>query len=181
MKTRVLALLLILVLCLLPRVALCKDPADVQAVLAKLVKKIPARQNPAMTGSEFATYVSDMDASGREQAIETQLTEGNFPEFLKTLKPVQLTQKLGDGKTKSATIFAMPDYLSVGSDRDYLLTPMNLRTAINTALKFGFVLPTKKIVDAIFKQSDVRCSPEPMPAGPQMRSTAYYVKHSQKI
>jgi len=181
MKTRVLALLLILVLCLLPRVALCKDPADVQAVLAKLVKKIPARQNPAMTGSEFATYVSDMDTSGREQAIETQLTEGNLPEFLKTLKPVQLTQKLGDGKTKSATIFAMPDYLSVGSDRDYLLTPMNLRTAINTALKFGFVLPTKKIVDAIFKQSDVRCSPEPMPAGPQMRSTAYYVKHSQKI
>jgi hypothetical protein len=122
-----------------------------------------------------------MDRDDRERAIETELTEGNFPEFLKRLKPVQLTHRFEDGKTKVATVFAMPDYLSVGSDRDYLLTPMNLHTAIETAIRLGFILPTKKIVDAIFKQSDVRCSPEPMPAGPQMRSTAYYVKHNQKV
>jgi hypothetical protein len=181
MKIRVFTVFFILVLCLSARAAICKESTNVQGFLAKLVKKVPPRQDHAMTGSEFAAHVSGMDRDDREQAIETELTEGNFPEFLKRLKPVHFTQRFEDGGTKTATVFAMPDYLSVGSDRDYLLTPMNLHTAIDTAMKLGFILPTKKIVDAIFKQSDVRCSPEPMPAGPQMRSTAYYVKHNQKI
>jgi hypothetical protein len=181
MKTRASALLLIFVLCLSSRTAMCEEWANIHVSLANLLKKIPARQNRAMTGSEFANYVSKMDRDEREEAIETQLTEGNFPEFLKRLKPVQLTHRFEDGKTKTATVFAMPDYLSVGSDRDYLLTPMSLYTAVETAIRLGFTLPTKKIVDAVFRQSEVRCAPEPLPAGPQMRSTAYYVKHNQMI
>ena len=180
-KIRVSTLLFILVLCLSSRAAMCNELTNVQAFLFGLVKKLPPRPDRAMTGSEFAAYVSGMDRSQREEAIETQLTEGNFPEFLKKLKPVQFTRRFEDGKTKTATVFAMPDYISVGSDRDYLLTPMSLYTAIETALKLGFTLPTKKIVDAIFNQSEVHCAPEPLPAGPQMRSTAYYVKHNQKI
>ena len=35
----------------------------------------------------------------------------------------------------------------------------------------GFVLPTRKIVDAIYQQSAFHFAPEPMRAGPQMRST----------
>ncbi len=184
MKIRVSALSLVVVLvvlCLSARVSLCKESDDVQVLLSGLVKKIPPRQARAMTGSQFATYVSAMDRSDREEAIETELTEGNFPEFLKGLKPVRLTHTFKDGKTRTATVFAMPDYLSVGSDRDYLLAPMALYTAVETAIRLGFTLPTKKIVDAIYDQSEVRCAPQPMPAGPQMRSTAYYVKHNQTI
>jgi hypothetical protein len=59
--------------------------------------------------------------------------------------------------------------------------PMNLYTAVEIADKFGFVLPTKKVVDAIFKQSAFHLTPEPLPPGPQMRSTPYYVKHNRKI
>ena len=181
MKIRAFSLLLIFVLCLSARAAICKELTNVQGFLAKLVKKVPSRQDHAMTGSEFAAHVSGMDRDDREQAIETELTEGNSPEFLKRLKPVRFTRRFEDGKTKTATVFAMPDYLSIGSEQDYLLTPMDLHTAIETATKLGFILPTRKIVDAIFMQSDVRCAPEPMPAGPQMRSTAYYVKHNQKV
>ncbi len=181
MRIKVSSLMLIIVLCLSTRAAMCKELANIQAFLAGLVKKIPPRQDRAMTGSEFATSVSGMNRSEREQAIETQLTEGNFPGFLKRLKPVQLSQMLQDGTTRTATVFAMPDYLSVGSDRDYLLTPMDLHTALAAAVRLGFILPTRKIVDAIFQQAEVRCTPEPMPAGPEMRSTAYYVIHNQKI
>jgi hypothetical protein len=181
MKTRAFTFFFIFMLCLSCRTAMCKELANAQAFLVNLVKKIPPRQDRAMTGSDFAAHVSGMDRDDREQAIETELTEGNFPEFLTRLKPVRLAHRFEDGKTKTVTVFAMPDYLSVGSDRDYLLTPMNLHTAVETALRLGFILPTKKIVDAIFAQAEVRCAPEPMPAGPEMRSTAYYVKHNQKI
>ncbi|HAM51770.1 MAG TPA: hypothetical protein DCP92_14205 [Nitrospiraceae bacterium] len=135
----------------------------------------------AMTGSAFARYVSGMDRAGREHAIVDELLKGNIPDFLRKLKPVRFIQRFADGKTTTATIFAMPDYLAIGSDQDYLLIPMNLYSAIEIAVKFGFILPTRKIVDAIFKQSDGHFPPEPMQAGPQMTSTEYYLRHNQTI
>jgi len=46
---------------------------------------------------------------------------------------------------------------------------------------FGFVLPTRKMVDAIYEQAEGRLRPQPMPAGPRMRSTGYYVTHDRRI
>lgn len=181
MKVWVLLLFGSVVFCLGSPSAKSKEAADVQTLLADLAAKIPQRQDCAPTGSMFAASVSELDEPGREQVIETQLTQGNIPDFLRKLKPVQLTRKFDDGKTVTATVFAMPDYLSVGSDRDFLHVPMNLYTAKETATRLGFALPTRKIVDAIFQQADVRCAPAPLPAGPRMRSTGYYVAHDQKI
>jgi len=134
-----------------------------------------------MNGSEFAKAISSMDGSMREQAILTQLVEGNLPDFLRRLKPVRLSHRLKDGRTITVSIFVMPDYLAVGSDSDFLLIPMTLHTAAQIALRFGFILPTKKMVDTIFRQSAFHFAPQPLPPGPQMSSTAYYVKHDERI
>lgn len=181
MNNKVLKFLLILIFCLPSRATVGTELGDVPTFLTHLVKKIPPRPCFALTGSGFAKNVSAMDESEREQAILTQLMKGNLPDFLRRLKPVQLIAKFKDGKTITATIFVMPDYLAIGSDRDFLLIPMTLRTATEIAIKFGFVLPTKKIVDAIFEQSEVHFTPNPMPPGPQMGSVVYYLKHAQKI
>jgi hypothetical protein len=178
MKTRTLTFFLILILCLLSSKAIGREWADIPALL---VKKIPIRPYLAMSGSEFAKYVSGMDKFQREEAIRSQLTIGNLPAFLKKLKPVYLRDVLEDGKAITATIFVMPDYLSIGSDRDFLRIPMALSTAKEVANRFGFILPTKKMVDAIFQQSAFHFTPQPMPPGPQMRSTAYYIEHNRKI
>ena len=178
MKIRVIKFLLLLLLCLPSPPAMGLDLSDIQDFL---IRKIPSRPYFAMTGSEFAKFVSAMDESMREQAIQAQIALGNIPDFLKKLKPVYLDPIFEDGKTITATIFVMPDYLAIGSDRDFLRMPMNLYTAVEIADRFGFVLPTKKIVDAIFKQSAFHFIPEPMPPGPKMRSTPYYVKHNRKI
>jgi len=58
---------------------------------------------------------------------------------------------------------------------------MNLETAAAVVDRLGFVLPTKKIVDAIYRQSAFHFVPQPLPAGPQMRSTAYYQAHNEMI
>ena len=158
--------------------AMGKEWADVPAFL---IKKIPLRPFFAMSGSDFARDVSGIDKSQREQAILTQLTRGNIPDFLRKLKPVYLRDILADGKAITATIFVMPDYLAIGSDRDFLRIPMALSTAKEVANRFGFILPTKKMVDAIFQQSAFHFTPKPMLAGPQMRSTAYYLEHNRKI
>jgi hypothetical protein len=178
MKTRALKLLLFLVLCLHSATAVGMDLAEVPGFL---IRKILARPSSAMTGSEFARYVSPMGEVERERTILSQLVRGNLPDFLRKLVPVRFVHRFEDGKITTATIFVMPDYLSIGSDHDFLRMPMDLHTATEIAIRFGFILPTRKMVDAVFDQSAFHFSPEPMPAGPQMRSTPYYVKHHQKI
>jgi hypothetical protein len=134
-----------------------------------------------LTGSQFADYVSRMDARQREQAILKELLNGNVPGFLKNLIPVALSYRSPGGKTISATVFVMPEYLAIGSDKDFLRIPMNLYTAAAVATRMGFILPTRKIVNAIYEQSAFHFAPEPMTAGPQMRSTEYYQTHNRKI
>jgi len=178
MRKKLLRGLLVLVLCLQSINAFGTDWADIRSFL---IKKISPRSPSAMTGSEFAKSVSAMDRPSREQAILSQIVKGNLPDFLRRLKPVQLVQTFGERKTVTATIFVMPDYLAIGSDRDFLLMPMSWYTASEIAVKFGFILPTKKMVDAIFKQSDFHLPPDPMPPGPRMRSVAYFSEHNRMI
>ncbi len=178
MRKKIPKIFLVLVLCLQSINAFGTDWADIQAFL---IKKISPRSPFAMTGSEFARSLSAMDKSGREQAIVSQAIKGNLPDFLRRLKPVQMVQTFGERKTVTATIFVMPDYLAIGSDRDFLLVPMSWYAATAIAVRLGFILPTKKMVDAIFEQSDVHLSPDPMPPGPKMRSLAYFSEHNRRV
>ena len=122
-----------------------------------------------------------MNSQEREQSIRNELLNGNLPAFLRKLVPVELRSIQPNGKALTATIFVTPDYLAIGSDDDFLRMPMNLYTAEAIASRFGFILPTKKIVDAIYAQSTHHLAPQPMSAGPQMRSTEYYRNHNQMI
>jgi hypothetical protein len=153
----------------------------VGGILRSLTRRIPRRHDSAPQGSEFARLIAQLHGAEREQVIKDEILRGNLPAFLRNLKPVRLTHRFDDGTVSTATVFVMPDYLAVGSDKDYLLIPMNLFTALEVAARLGFVLPTKKLVDAIFEQSEVRLTPQPMPAGPLMRCTGYYLRHNGKI
>jgi hypothetical protein len=137
-----------------------------------LIGRIPSRPSNALTGSQFAESILDTVPEAREQAILHQLLEGNMPDFLRSLTGVELSSEF------SATIFVMPEYLAIGSDSDFLRIPMNLHTAMAVADRFGFLLPTRKIVDAIYNHSSCRFSPQSLPPGPQMTSTEYYRTHN---
>lgn len=143
------------------------------------VSVLPAAQ--ALSGSQFALFVAHMDPRLREHAIEDQILAGNFPGFLKNLVPVKLQWNPPKGKVIEATIYVMPEYLSIGSESDFLRIPMNLYTASTVANRLGYILPTRKIVNAVYAQSAIHFSPAPMTAGPEMRSTDYYRIHNEKI
>lgn len=153
----------------------------VTLAIATLTRSIPAGPRLALTGSQFAAFVAKMDSRQREQAILKEVLAGNLPGFLRNLIPVKLNYRGSHGQTVTATIFAMPEYLAIGSDKDYLRIPMNLDSASAVARQLGFILPTRKIVDAIYAQAAFHFSPEPMMAGPEMRSTEYYRVHNEKI
>lgn len=148
---------------------------------ARLVRALPHRPPAAEGGTEFARRVAAMSETERDLAIEAELEAGNIPSFLKRLAPVTLDGERDRGAAVSVTVCVMPDYLAIGSNRDFLRVPMRLATALTVAQRDGFTLPTSKIVDAVYAQSAVRLMPQPLPAGNEMRSTEYYRQHDQLI
>lgn len=83
-----------------------------------------------------------------QQNTYDQIRGGNVPAFLRDWKPVRVN---ANGIT--GTIFVSPDYLGIGTGPDYLRTPMYPTTAQRLADELGFILPTKKMVEAIESQA----------------------------
>ncbi len=146
-----------------------------------LAQHISSRPPLAATGSDFARRVATMSEDDREQVIEAELLDGNMPAFLRRLVPVTLPGQTLGGRSVQVTVCVLPDYLAIGSDRDFLYVPMRLATALTVAARYGFTLPTAKIVDAVYEQSAVRLAPQPLPPGDQMRTTTYYEHHNELI
>jgi len=179
MQNKLLGILIALIA--IPLIALSGEPAGPTVHVEDLTHSIPARSAQDLTGSQFMRYISKMNPQEREQAIEDEILKGNVPEFLRKLVPVELHCDLPSCRNLTATIFVAPDYLAIGSNDDFMRIPMNLHTATAVADRFGFILPTKKMVDAIYLQSRFHLVPQPLPAGPEMRSTAYYWNHNRMI
>jgi hypothetical protein len=141
----------------------------------------PVRPAGAPTGREFVKQIEGMSDDERESAILEQALSGNFPTFLRRADPVILSGRSAAGTPVTITLCVAPDYLAIGSDSDYLYVPMRLKTAIAVANRYNSVLPTPKIVDAIYEQARVHLQPQPLPAGNTMRTTGYYWHHSQLV
>ncbi len=142
---------------------------------------IPPRPDSAETGNAFAARTTGWAGPRRQRAALEQLRAGNIPDFLRTLKQVHLEHRTRDGRTLHATIWVTPDYLSIGSDDDFLRIPLTRPASVQIAEHLGFVLPTRKIVDAIYEQAEFRFTPHPLPPGRMMRSSVYYVRHNEII
>ncbi len=147
----------------------------------QLLRDVPVRTASAPNGTSFARSIEDVSAAEREAAIASQLLAGNIPSFLRQVSPVALTRSLPDGRRVQITVCVLPDYLAVGSDRDFLYVPMRLATALVVAARYGFTLPTTRLVDAIYLQSAEHLFPQPLPASDEMRSTDYYARHNRLI
>ena len=147
---------------------------------------IPPREASAPGGTSFVASIAALPRDRREQAIFEELARGNVPDFLRRLQPVRLSlpdETAADGRQRltTMTVWVAPDYLAVGSDDDFVRVPLGLPTATAIARRFGVVLPTRRLVDVIYEQAAVRLPPVPMPAGPEMRSVDYLLRHNRTI
>lgn len=142
------------------------------------IQQVPQRPRDAPTGSEFSRSVAKISGPARDAAVLNQVLHGNLPDFLRHLVPVTLR---APGSPRTLTVCVLPDYVAVGSDRDFVFVPMGLQTALAIAERLGFELPTPRIVDAIYEEAAVRLRPQPLPPGDAMRSTPYFVHHNEMI
>jgi len=142
---------------------------------------LPARASTARSGSGFAEEILRLRGSARDARITEQVLAGNVPDFLRRLIPVTLSWAPKNGKKIDVTICVTPDYMAVGGDGDFVRVPMGLPAAARIAGTLGFLLPTTKMVDAIYAQAQVRLAPAPMKPGAQMESTDYFMRHNRTV
>jgi len=123
--------------------------------------------------------VAALSTVDREAAIEAEIERGNLPQFLRSFRPIPVTAIDAAGKTHTAVFEAAPDYLCVGSDTDFVRTPLTPMTAGKVAERFGCVLPTRKMVDAIYRSAELKLEPRPMTVARE--SAATFLDHNAII
>lgn len=138
---------------------------------------IPYLDNP-MKGSEFCKKHNSSLMIDREEDILNNIISGNIPDFLRDFKKITISEN-----NNTISYFCSPDYLSIGTNEDYIRIPMNAVTAQKVADQYECILPTRKMVNDIWKISDLKLNP--MPWGPPydntMMSTQRYCAHNQRI
>ncbi|MGE0173567.1 MAG: hypothetical protein AB7T49_12290 [Oligoflexales bacterium] len=131
-------------------------------------------------GSQFIAKTRAMSKPSRERMILAELRRGNVPDFLRRLRPIKFSMRRG-GKSYEAVLLVLPDYLSIGSDKDFVRMPMTPVTAQVIADHYGLMLPTSKMVDIIYEHAETVLSPRPLPPKPEMELNDYYLRHNAMV
>jgi len=121
----------------------------------------PAGQR--MGGNEFFKTVVAWKWKERDSLAVKEILSGNIPSFLLKFSRINVSiLDSASGKMITAHYFVAPDYLSIGSDHDWARVPLTPMAAQKIADRFGCFLPTRKMVDDIYRQAVVKLEPVPM-------------------
>lgn len=123
--------------------------------------QVPSLQNP-ITGSAFYTQCTSCNWHQRDSLAVKVLLEGNMPSFLRRFVPVHVKITSAKGKNINAVYYVSPDYLSIGNDADWARVPLTPMAAQKVADTLDCFLPTRKMVNDIYKTAVVKLAPVPM-------------------
>src|SRR5687768_10481023 len=123
---------------------------------------LPPRIDTAATGTAFFKSVFAIERLQREELAKKEILAGNIPPFLRSFTEIRTSITAADGKHITAVYFVLPDYLSIGSDIDFARIPLTPMTAQVIADSLHCFLPTRKMVDDIYKSAIVKVEPVPM-------------------
>jgi hypothetical protein len=146
------------------------------AILLPPTLSLPPRPEGALTGTEVTAALAPLSLKKREAFIYAQIAEGNVPGFLRQLVPVTVLEEAG-----RAIYFVTPDYLALGSEEDYFLSPITAPLAQQIADLLDCTLPTRRMVDQIWDQAPVKLSPAPIPPSPAMTTIPVFAEHNARI
>lgn len=141
--------------------------------------------NLTTTASEWLSKCPPTATYSREDYIYDSVKAGVIAPFFRSFVEVQVSENCRDGKTHTIQYFVSPDYLSVGSGgpedtkSDYIRVPMFPTTAQKIAHDLDCMLPSRKMVDTIYKN----CS-EKLPVvtrSRDMMTTQTFAEQSRRI
>ena len=140
---------------------------------------IPPRSASAPGGAEVMEHVASLPLANREEVLWQQIASGNLPDFLRHFRPIRVTGMDSKGIMHTLEYAVMPDYLAVGSDTDFVRVPLTPITAERIAARFDCTLPTRKMINDIYAQSDLKLEPRPLTL--EREAVKTFVEHNAII
>jgi hypothetical protein len=140
---------------------------------------IPPRPKDAVGGTAFIQSIENLTPAEREEAIAREILRGNIPNFLRAFRTIIASARDSTGKEHSIRYDVAPDYLAIGSDADFVRMPMTPATAARIADAFGCALPTRKIVDDVYRNAALKLAPKPLTMDREAPST--FLQHHRLI
>ena len=141
---------------------------------------LPPRDPSAPGASELAAAIAELEIDVREERLFVEISNGNVPSWLRQFTRVSLRREVG-GREHRVTFWVTPDYVTVGSDIDFLPIPLTGRTAQKVADLVGATLPTPLMVDAIWASARVRFAPVRIGPDENMTTVRYFTRHADLI
>lgn len=144
--------------------------------------KLKPRKADALTGTAFAKSISDstLTLKQREEIIFNEIKNGNVPNYLRKLSEVVDSIKI-ENQIARVSYYALPDYFCIGSDDDYFYVPMTPILAQKIADLTKCSLPTKKMVDNIYKSASIKLTPQPIPPTKAMTTLPIFIAHNDSV
>lgn len=118
--------------------------------------------NLQITGTAFYETVNTYNWQRRDSLAIKLFLSGNYPSFLQNFVPVTVSWNDSSMGAIHATYYVIPDYISIGTNKDWARVPLTPMAAQKIADKFDCFLPTKKMVDDIYTKALVKLNPMPM-------------------
>ena len=134
---------------------------------------LPGRKTTSLSGNQFYKSVFVVTENERESSARNEILDGNIPQFLRKMVKIKTSITTDDGKIIHAFYFVTPDYLSIGSDEDFARISLTPMTAQQIADSLHCFLPTRKIVNDIYKAAKIKLEPVPMYAFRDSAVTMY--------
>ena len=117
----------------------------------------------SLNGNDFYHQAFAMKWKERDSFVVKEVLAGNMPSFLKKFERIKVSvTDTVSGKMIHAEYFVSPDYLSIGTDDNWARINITPLAAQKIADSFNCFLPTRKMVDDIYKAAKIKLEPVPM-------------------
>lgn len=156
-----------------------RSNAKIVADLPVKQMRLPSRGTSEETGSAFIERIQLLDRTEREQEIQRAVLRGNVPERARFLVPVQFSMRLKDQPLRTAQIYVAADYMSIGSDQDFVRIPMTPGSCLAIADSIDCSLLTPKLSDDVFQAATLRLAPKPLSV--ERESPVTFAQHHAMI
>lgn len=131
---------------------------------------------PRTPGSQLVSRLPHGLSKEREDALFELFQAGEFPMWLRQWHEVTVQ----DGDVKGA-FYVLPDYLCIGTDDDWVYTPMGAIGAERVLSLFKAALPTQKMVELLYKKAVKQVAQPWGPPYDTMALTDRWLAQTRKI
>lgn len=126
-------------------------------------QKLQVVRQSSLPGTSFYKQAAAMSWKQRDSFAIVQFNQGNIPAFLVRLTPVRTEYKDSfSNKVHTAVYYVTADYFSIGTDKDWARVPLTPMAAKQIADTLNCFLPSRKMVDDIYRAATVKLEPVPM-------------------